>query len=136
MLAVLAFGAWGSAARPAAAAAPEFRLEAVEPTVTVGQEAPLAVRLVDTASGKSVADAVVFRARLDMGPEGMGDMAAELKPAASSDPQVYRFTAALTMPGRWLLTVQAKVPGVAETVRAETVITAVDKAAGASSHQH
>lgn len=136
MIAVLTLSAWGSAARPAEAAAPEFRLEAIEPSVPVGHEAPLAVRLVDAASGAPVANAVVFRARLDMGPEGMGDMAAELKPAASSDPHVYRLTTTLTMPGRWLLTVQAKVPGVAETVRAETIITAVEKSAGAPSHQH
>lgn len=129
-------GVAGLVPSPAMAAGPAFRLEAAEPSVPVGREAPVAVRLVDAATGAPVGNAVVFRARLDMGPEGMGDMAAELKPAASTDPQVYRFTTTLTMPGRWLLTVQAKVPGVAETVRAETIITAVEPAAGAPSHQH
>lgn len=132
----LLVGAAGATSSPAMAAGPAFRLEAVEPSVPVGREAPVAVRLMDAASGAPVANAVVFRARLDMGPEGMGDMAAELKPAASTDPQVYRFTTTLTMPGRWLLTVQAKVPGVAETVRAETIITAVEPAVAPPSHQH
>ena len=122
-------------AAPAASA--DYRLEAVEPTVPIGHEVPLAVRLVDAASGAPVANAVLFRTRLDMAPEGMGDMTAALKPAASSDPQVYRFTTTLSMAGRWLLAVQAKVPGVTETVRAETVVTGVEQPAGASpSHQH
>ena len=130
-------GVAGLVPSPAMAAGPAFRLEMVEPSVPVGHEAPVAVRLVDAATGAPVGNAVVFRARLDMGPEGMGDMAAELKPAASTDPQVYRFTTTLTMPGRWLLTVQAKVPGVTETVRAETIITAVEPVAGAAPpHQH
>lgn len=137
MIAVLALSVWGFRASPADAAAPEFRLEAVEPSVPVGDETPLAVRLVDTASGAPVANAVLFRARLDMAPEGMGDMTAALVPAASVDPQVYRFIATPTMAGRWLLTVQAKVPGVPETVRAETIITAVEPAVGAPSpHKH
>lgn len=121
----------------ALAVGPAFRLEAVGPAVPVGREAAVVVRLVDAATGAPVANAVVFRARLDMAPEGMGDMAALLKPATSPDSAVYRFTTTLTMPGRWLLTVQAKVPGVTETVRAETTITAVEPAAGAAPpHQH
>lgn len=129
-------GVFGLAPRPALAVGPAFRLEAVGPAVPVGREAAVVVRLVDAATGAPVANAVVFRARLDMAPEGMGDMAAVLKPATSPDSAVYRFTTTLTMPGRWLLTVQAKVPGVAETVRAETIITAVEPAVAPPSHQH
>ena len=137
MVAAVVISIGGIAVPAGRAAGPEFRLEAVEPTVSIGHEVPLAVRLVEAASGAPVANAVLFRTRLDMAPEGMGDMTAALKPAASSDPQVYRFTTTLSMAGRWLLAVQAKVPGVTETVRAETVVTGVEQPAGASpSHQH
>ncbi len=114
-----------------------WRLEAVEKTLPVGSETTLAVRLIQASSGKPVANAVMFRARLDMAPDGMGDMAAPLAPAASSDATVYRFTTRLGMAGRWLLAVQAKVPGVTETVQAETIVTSVEQPTGAAPpHRH
>lgn len=122
-----------SEARPDVA----WRLEAVEKSLPVGPETTLAVRLIQASSGKPVANAVMFRARLDMAPDGMGDMAAPLAPAASSDATVYRFTTKLNMAGRWLLAVQAKVPGVAETVHAETIVTSVEQSTGAAPpHRH
>jgi hypothetical protein len=113
-----------------------WRLEAVEKTLPVGGETTLAVRLIQASSGKPVANVVVFRARLDMAPDGMGDMAAPLTPAASSDPTIYRFTTTLNMAGRWLLAVQAKVPGVTETVHAETIVTGVEQPTGAAPPHH
>ncbi len=91
-----------------------------------GNGSELAVRLIDKRTGKPVAGAVVFRTRLDMSPDSMGEMEAKHAPAASTDPGVYRFKADLTMAGGWALKLQAKVPGETETVEGSVVFQAKD----------
>ena len=61
-------------------------------------------------------DATIVQTRLDMAPDGMADMATAIVPLPSPEPGVYAFKAPLTMAGRWLLTVSAKVQGEPETV--------------------
>jgi hypothetical protein len=102
----------------------EFQLVASE--VKAASNAPLAVRLIHKPTNKPVSGAVLFRTRLDMSPEDMGDMAAKLTPDASSEPGVYAFKADLSMAGKWALKLQAKVPGETETVQGTVVVKAKD----------
>jgi YtkA-like len=119
----------------APAASSEYRLEALEQRLPIGKEVTLAVRLVHAPTGKPVTEAVIFRTRLDMSPAGMGDMAETLTPLASSEPGVWRYTTKLTMAGDWTVTVQAKVPGETETVRASAIVTGFEQP-GATPHTY
>ena len=74
-------------------------------------EAVIAVRLVNKRTGQPVPDAVIFATRLDMGPEGMPEMATKLTPVPSAEPGVYQFKANLRMAGGWQLSLGAKVQG-------------------------
>src|SRR5437773_963505 len=60
---------------------------------------------------KPITDAVIVQTRIDMAPDGMAEMASGL-----TQPGVYSFKTELPMPGRWLLSVAAKVQGEPETV--------------------
>ena len=77
----------------------DYRLEALSPRLPIGKDVTLSVRLVYAPTGKPVRGAVIFRTRLDMSPEGMGDMAGLLTPVASSEPGVWRYSTKLTMAG-------------------------------------
>jgi hypothetical protein len=114
----------------AAASEAEYRLDVTPTRLPVGQEETLQVRLLEDASGKPVTDVVIFRTRLDMSTDAMADMVEPLKPLPSPEPGIWRFSTRLTMAGRWLLIVQAKVPGQAGTVREEIVLTGFDPAGG------
>jgi len=102
----------------------EFRPVTAEVKSRTGGE--VAVRLVQKSDGKPVADAVIFRSRLDMSPEEMGDMTAKLTAEPSTEPGLYRFKAEPTMAGRWALKLMAKVPGESETVESAIIVTAKD----------
>jgi len=82
------------------------------------------IRLVHKATGKPVANAVIFETRFDMEPDGMGGMDAQATSMGSPAPGIYRFSLKPTMAGRWALKLSAKVQGEAETVRGVVVITA------------
>ena len=69
-------------------------------------------------------DAVVFARRIDMAPDGMPTMRADLTPAPADEAGVYRFRAALGMEGSWRLSLAAKVQGEAETVQSRLVLKA------------
>jgi hypothetical protein len=116
----------------ASAASADYRLEALNPRLPIGKEVTLAVRLVHVPTGKPVTEAVIFRTRLDMSPEAMGDMSETLTPVASSEPGVWRYSTKLSMAGDWTVTVQAKVPGEAETVRASAIVTGFEQPGAAS----
>jgi hypothetical protein len=92
--------------------------------VAMDGNAVIDVRLVHELTGKPVENALVFDTRFDMGPEGMGGMAAPVEAQGSPEPGVYRFKVAPTMEGRWALTLNAKVQGAAETVTGTIVVTA------------
>jgi hypothetical protein len=51
-----------------------------------------------------------------MAPDGMADMASPLTAVPSNEPGVYSFKTELSMAGRWLLSISAKVQGEPETV--------------------
>lgn len=113
-------------AQPVLAAAKDFEFQPVAVAVKNGAGAELAVRLVDKRTGKPVAGAVIFRTRLDMSPDSMGEMTAKHEPLAAAEPGVYRFKAHLTMAGGWAFKLQAKVQGEPETVEGTVVFQAKD----------
>src|SRR5713226_2031093 len=98
------------------AGANDYVFEPVKTEIKSGNEATVAVRLVHKPSGKPVTDAVIVQTRLDIAPDGMAEMATAIAPLPSPEPGVYAFKAALTMAGRWLLTISAKVQGESDPV--------------------
>lgn len=114
---------WLATASCVAAGAKDYEFQLVQTEVKAG-DAIVAVRLVDTRSGKGVPDAVIFAKRIDMAPEGMPTMAAPLEPLPSTEPGVYRFKTNLSMAGGWELSLGAKVQGETETVEGKLVLKA------------
>ena len=99
----------------ARAGAHDYGFEPVKPEIQKGG-ATLGVRLVQKSTGKPVANAVIVRSRIDMGPDGMPTMDSPLTPEPSDEPGVYNFKTNLPMAGHWLLSIAAKVQGEPETV--------------------
>ena len=116
VLAGAAFAVAVSLAGNAFAGADDYAFEPVNADIKSSNVATVAVRLVHKPSGKPVADATIVQTRLDMAPDGMADMATAIAPLPSPEPGVYAFKAPLTMAGRWLLTISAKVQGEADPV--------------------
>jgi len=106
------------------AAATDYEFQPIAADVKNGAGSELAVRLVNKKTGKPVEGAVIFRTRLDMSPDSMGEMTAKHTSTPAQEPGVYRFKADLTMAGGWALKLQAKVPGEAETVEGTVVFRA------------
>jgi hypothetical protein len=98
------------------AGADDYLFEPVKSEIKSSNVATIAVRLVHKPTGKPVTDAAIIQTRLDMAPDGMADMPTAIVPLPSPEPGVYAFKAPLTMTGRWLLTISAKVQGEPETV--------------------
>jgi hypothetical protein len=98
------------------AGANDYAFEAVKAEVKKADDAIVAVRLVHKPSGKPVSGAVIVQTRIDMAPDGMAGMASSLTPMPSDEPGVYTFKTELSMAGRWLLSIAAKVQGEPETV--------------------
>jgi hypothetical protein len=71
-----------------------------------------------------VPDAVIFAVRLDMGPDGMQEMATKIAPMPGGEPGTYKFKANFSMAGHWQLSLGAKVQGETGTVENKFVITA------------
>ena len=101
---------------PAFAGANDYVFEPVKAEVKKGDEVVVSVRLKHKATGKPVTDAVIVQTRIDMSPDAMGEMASPLTPVPSNEPGVYSFKTDLSMQGRWLLSIAAKVQGEPETV--------------------
>jgi hypothetical protein len=106
------------------AAADGYEFQPVSTNIKAGPGAEIAVRLIRKPAGKPVEGAVIFRTRLDMSPDGMGDMTAKVAPLPSGEPGVYRFKADLSMAGGWALKLMAKVPGESDTVEGTAVFEA------------
>jgi hypothetical protein len=113
-----------SLAGAAYAGANDYAFEPVQADIKKGDGVVISVRLKHKASGKPVADAVIAQTRIDMGPDGMGEMASAVTPVPSSEPGVYSFKTDLSMAGRWLLSIAAKVQGEPETVVGKIVFRA------------
>ena len=120
----LVVGALFASALSAFAGAKDYEFQPVTAEVKTGNGSEVALRLVNKLTGKPVEGAVLFRTRVDMSPDSMGEMTAKHLAMPSSDPGVYRFKADFTMAGGWAFKVQAKVPGEAETVEGTVVFTA------------
>lgn len=114
------------AAPAALAGSGDYVFEPIKVEVKNGKGSELAVRLIHKPSGKPVEGAVLFRTRLDMSPDSMGEMTAKHAALPTAEPGVYRFKADLTMAGGWAFKVMAKVPGEAETVQGTVVFQAKD----------
>ena len=105
------------------AGADDYVFELVKAEIKSSNVATVAVRLLHKPTGKPVMDAAIVQTRLDMAPDGMADMATAIAPLPSPEPGVYAFKAPLTMTGRWLLTISAKVQGEPETVLGKLTFT-------------
>jgi hypothetical protein len=123
VLAVAALLAATSPAGTAFAGADDYTFEPVNAQIKSSNVATIAVRLVHKPSGKPVPAAAIVQTRIDMAPDGMASMAAMIVPLPNPEPGVYAFKAPLTMMGRWLLTVSAKVQGEPETVTGKVIFT-------------
>src|SRR5436189_6477625 len=116
LLAGIAFVATVTLGGAAFAGANDYVFEPVKAELKKGDDVVVAVRLKHKATGKPVADALIVQTRIDMGLDGMGEMASPLTPVPSNEPGVYSFKTDLSMQGRWLLSIAAKVQGEPETV--------------------
>jgi len=125
MLTGAALAAALAMAGPALAGANDYLFEPVKTEVKKGDDVVVAVRLKHKKTGEPVADAVIVRTRIDMGPDGMGEMASPLTAMPSTEPGVYAFKTDLGMAGRWLLNIAAKVQGEPETVMGKIMFHAV-----------
>src|SRR5260221_6250159 len=96
--------------------ASDYVWEPVKAEVKKGDDVVVSVRLKHKATGKPVTDAVIAQTRIDMSPDAMAEMASPLTPVPSNEPGVYSFKTDLSMQGRWLLSIAAKVQGEPETV--------------------
>ena len=112
------------AASAAMAGAGDYAFDPVNPQLKKGEDVTLAVRLTNKQTGKPVPDAVVFKTRVDMAPDGMAEMESAVAPLPSGEPGVYAFKTDLPMAGRYQMTLSAKVQGEPETVTGKVIVTA------------
>ena len=112
------------AASAAMAGAGDYTFEPIKAEMKKGDDVTLAVRLINKQTGKQVPDAVIFKTRVDMAPDGMAEMESAVAPLPSKEPGVYAFRTDLPMPGRYQVTLSAKVQGEAETVTGKVIVTA------------
>ncbi len=113
------------AASAAMAGAGDYAFEPVNAQMKKGDDVTLSVRLTNKQTGKPVADAVIFKTRVDMAPDGMAEMESAVAPLPSQEPGVYAFRTDLPMAGRYQVTLSAKVQGEAETVTGKVIVTAI-----------
>lgn len=121
---LIAVAAIGTASTAALADIKDYKFELVDQAVQTGPDKVIAVRLINTKTGKPVPDAVIFATRLDMTPDGMQEMATKIVQMPGSEAGTYKFKATLSMAGRWQLSLGAKVQGETGTVENKLVITA------------
>lgn len=112
------------AASVAMAGASDYAFEPVNPEMKKGDDVTLAIRLTNKQTGKPVSDAVIFKTRVDMAPDGMAEMQSQVAPLPSKEPGVYAFKTDMPMAGRYQVTLSAKVQGESETVTGKVVVTA------------
>jgi YtkA-like protein len=102
----------------------DYEFQLVDQAVPAGPDKVIAVRLMNTKTGKPVPDAVIFATRLDMAPDGMQEMATKIAPMPGGEPGTYKFKATFGMAGRWQLSLGAKVQGETGTVENKLVLKA------------
>lgn len=106
------------------AGAGDYAFDPVAPEMKKGDDVTVAVRLTDKRTGKPVPDAVIFKTRVDMAPDGMAEMESAVTPLPSKEPGVYAFKTDMPMAGRYQITLSAKVQGEPETVSAKVIVKA------------
>jgi hypothetical protein len=111
-------------ASAAMAGTSDYAFEPVNPEMKKGEDVTVAVRLTNKTTGKPVSDAVIFKTRVDMAPDGMAEMESAVSPLPSKEPGVYAFKTDLPMAGRDQVTLSAKVQGERETVSGKVIIKA------------
>ncbi len=111
-----AFLALAACSKPAA----PFEFTTATSDIAMGASV-VEVRLRNTSNSAFVEDAVITATRLDMAPDGMGDMTGAIEPQGSSGPGAYRFAATFKMAGQWQLSLTAQVPGQAQSIRGAVV---------------
>lgn len=121
MAAVLALAAT-TAARAGGA---DYAFEPTAPEVKKGDDVVVTFRLVHKPTGKAVPDAVIFRTRIDMGPDGMADMVSPVEAVPSKVPGTYAFKTDLPMAGRYQFLLAAKVQGEQDTVQSKVILKAI-----------
>ncbi len=122
-LAVLLGAATADAAEPNPGVKPDYRFS-VQPTkMKVGTPSTLTVQVL-LPDKATIANAKIVATRLDMGPDGMAEMTAPIKPVSSDGAAGQAFSATLPMAGRWAVSLEAKVPGEAGPVRGQVVLEA------------
>jgi len=109
----------------AVAAPDDYVFEPVQVEVKRGDDAVVAVRLKHKTTGKPVTDAVMVTTRIDMAPDGMPTMAPPLTPVPSDEPGVYAFKTEISMAGRWLLSLAARVQGEPQLVVGKVIFQAI-----------
>ena len=112
-------------ATAAIAGAGDYSFEPVKPEMKKGDDVTVAVRLTNKSTGKPVADAVIFKTRVDMAPDNMAEMESPVSPLPAPEPGVYAFKTDLPMAGRYQITLSAKVQGEPETVTGKVIVKAV-----------
>ncbi len=108
----------------AVAGASDYAFEPVAPEMKKGDDVTVAVRLTNRTTGKPVPDAVIFKTRVDMAPDGMAEMESPVTPLPSKEPGVYVFKTDLPMAGRYQVTLSAKIQGESETVNGKVIVKA------------
>ena len=98
--ALIVVAAIGMTSTAAIADIKDYKFELVDQAVHIGPDKVIAVRLINTKTGKQVPDAVIFATRLDMAPDGMQEMATKIVQMPSSEGGTYKFKATLSMAGR------------------------------------
>lgn len=98
------------------AGAADYVFEPITAEIKKGNNVVVSVHLKHRATDKLVTDAIIVRTRIDMTPDGMGEMASPLTPVQADNPGVYSFKTELPMAGSWLLSISAKIQGERETV--------------------
>ena len=111
-------------ATAASAGAGDYVFEPVNAEMKKGDDVTVAVRLTNKSTGKPVSDAVIFRTRVDMAPDGMAEMESPVAPLPSREPGVYAFKTDLPMAGRYQVTLSAKVQGESETINGKVIVKA------------
>jgi len=107
------------------AGAADYSFEPTAAEWKKGDDVVVAVRLMQKQTGKAVADAVIVRTRVDMGPDNMADMVSPVAAVPSNEPGVYAFKTDLPMAGRYMFSIAAKVQGEPETVVGKVILKAV-----------
>lgn len=115
-----------SAMGNAYAAVDDYVFESLQTEVKQGDDIVVAVSLKNKATGEPVSNAVIFARRMDMAPDGMRSMTADLEAMPDTEAGIYRFRTNLAMQGRWQLSLAAKIQGQTGTLQSRLLLKATD----------